>query len=120
VKRSLGIFALLFLTATLHFVANSALGDRIVVSASSTETSWEYLNDRVFPINADIKVESNEFSAQFNPFSSLRKNFKNPIIPLSFVEQHSTRRFNLYNFEIKNLLIHFGRKAIFFPFQYFW
>jgi hypothetical protein len=70
--------------------------------------------------NSDIKVENTEFSTHYNPLGSPRKNVKISITPFAFIEQHTTGGFKQYDYWVKNLLIHYGRKAIFFPFQYFW
>ncbi len=62
----------------------------------------------------------NTGSIYFNSCSSLIKNSKTSLALLPFIEQHTILYFKKYNFFLKNKLISYGRKAIFFPFQYFW
>jgi hypothetical protein len=119
-KLSTGKLSLLFLAAALHFVCDLGAGPTFIVLVNSTEISeGSYIvNTKVN--NTGIKVESTEFSTHFNPLSSLRKHVKNSIIPFSSIKLHGAGHFNQYNFGVKNLLIHYGRKAIYYPFQYFW
>jgi hypothetical protein len=119
-KRSTGILLLFFLAAALHFECNLGVGPTFIVSVNPTETSeGTYIaNTKVY--NTGIKVESIEFSTHFNPLSSLRKHVNNSNIPFSSIKLCSAGRFSQYNFGVKNLLIQYGRKAIYFPFQYFW
>jgi len=73
------------------------------------------------PFSQDTATTKNTEYTSINQFNiSNNRDVKTSIAHLLFIEHPIESNFKKYNFCLNNKLIYYGRKAIFFPFQYFW
>lgn len=119
-NRSTSLIAFLLFAALIFVLYCLNAGQPSETLYKPTGISGGALYVKIINHNTDIKLEYNDLLTHFNPINSTRKNKKVSSTPFLFMEQPFTFKIKKHIYFIKNLLIHFGRKAIFFPFHYFW
>lgn len=120
ITRLISIITLLLWFIFSAYTSSCCFGQTIHESANKSDPNVFLLLPQPFLQNTAIASKNNDNISFNNNYSSRIKNTKTSLALLPFIEQHNTSYFKKYTFYIKNRLIHYGRKAIFFPFQYFW
>lgn len=113
----------IFLLISIFYIVSVS---NIVVAKFNIEPNdsefkcFKYEKVSPFSQKQAIRVERTFFSIQNPQLIVVLKFFKNDLTPNIYGEHYTTNFFNQYSFKVSNLLIRYKKKALIFPFQYFW
>lgn len=121
-KRAFTIFFFLFL---IVFFSNTVNESNALVRLKSR--SNEFINSKVESYqepstlqNMAFVLEGLAYTTYTNQIIVTNKIVKSNTTSIVFKEHQTSKYFNQYSLRVRNLLIRFRKKAIIFPFQYFW